>query len=201
MNEPRKKKIWITLCGLVMLLLLLPAAAIAQDDDGDSVDGAPGCNPALMRLATAMGESCDHLVAWRVEGVGVGEIMKAWVLSEDTGVDWPDFLERKQSGIGWGQIKAAYRFSDGDPEIAEQLFQLRQEGLGWGQIMQAQAIVAAGFDDNLTLDSVVEMLNQGLGWGEIRQELGLPPGPPPWAGGGKNKVKNIPPGQAMKDQE
>lgn len=178
---------------LVALLLVLPAVTLAQDDEDED---PLVCNPVAQRLADEIGVDCDVLVELQGQGYGLGQIMKAWYMSQNLEGfegDWLTLLARKQEeGLGWGQFKMAYRLAgeDGDPEA---LLALKQSGLGWGQIKQAQALDESGL---IGFDEVIQMMTDGLGWGDIRLELGLPPGPPPWAGGGKDKTDQGPPAWA-----
>jgi hypothetical protein len=179
-----------TIAVLIGALLVLPAVGLAQDGD---VEDAASCNPVALQLAQEMGIDCQVLLNLQAEGFGLGEIMKAWHLSQQlTGVadNWEALLrQKKEEEMGWGQFKMAYRTAgeDGDPQ---ELLTLKQSGLGWGQIRQAQALAGESLAD---FDNVIEMMQAGLGWGDIRAELGLPPGPPPWAGGGKDKGEHGPP--------
>lgn len=175
----KPKVIGITL--LLCILVAIPAASMAQDREQT-------CNPAAARLAEVMDKECQDLLDLRAEGYGLGEIMKAWYLSQDLeGIgDWQDLLEKKKGeGIGWGQFKMAYRIAgkDGDPQA---LLDLKQTGVGWGLIKKAQAMEEARL---MSFDEALEAFQGGMGWDEIRDKLGLEEGPPPWAGP-KNRVKN-----------
>ena len=178
---------------LLSMLLVIPAASMAQDRKQT-------CNPAAARLAEVMDVDCQDLIDLQAEGYGLGEIMKAWYLSQDLeGLgDWPDLLEKKGEGIGWGQFKMAYRIAggDGDPQA---LLELRQSGVAWGQIKKAQAMKEAGLMD---FDEALEAFQAGIGWDEIRDQLELEEGPPPWAGPKfKNKGDNGPPPWANNDKD
>jgi hypothetical protein len=169
----------------VILIALLPLQAIAQGSDTEEKN-VP-CNPVSESLAEEMGINCQELVDLQNDEAGLGEIMKAWYLAqrlEDFGGDWETLLEMKQQNIGWGQFKMAYRLADSDTS-ADQLLLLKQAGLGWGQIRKAQALSQAGL--GLSFDQSLEMFSGDLEWGQIRDQLGLPEGPPPWAGGIKTK--------------
>lgn len=184
----KKKSSYFGLITIVtVILLLVPAVGLAQDGEGTE---AAQCNPVAERLAEEMGIPCQEMLD-QAAGHGLGEIMKAWYLSKSLDGfegDWIALLDRKANeDIGWGQFKMAARLAN-DSQSAEALLALKQSGLGWGQIKQAQAL-AAEAELGVSFDQVVAMMNEGLGWGDIRQQLGLPPGPPPWAGGGKDKVK------------
>ena len=164
---------------VVMLFLALPAAVPAQEDDTN------WCNPVARSLAAEMGVECQALLAYQGQGIGLGQIMRAWYLAQslpDYGGDWQTLLQQHQDGFGWGQIVKADRLARLSGRSSEELLALKASGLGWGRIMQASAIAAAGI--GLTFDEAIALLQGGAGWGEIRQQLDLPPGPPPWAGGG-----------------
>ena len=68
---------------LLVILLVLPANVLAQDEDDE--DRNPRvCNPVMVRLAEEMGEDCEDLLALQQEGHGLGEIIKAWYLSQSS---------------------------------------------------------------------------------------------------------------------
>ncbi|UCG24083.1 MAG: hypothetical protein JSW55_18460 [Chloroflexota bacterium] len=179
---------------LLSVLLVIPAASVAQDQEQT-------CNPAAARLAEVMGVGCQDLLDLRAEGYGLGEIMKAWHLSQDIeGIgDWRELLEQKKGeGIGWGQFKMAYRIAgaDGDPQA---LLELKQSGIGWGQIKKARAIEQSGL---MGFDEALKAFQGGAGWDEIRNQLGLEEGPPPWAGPKfKDRGGNGPPAWANNDKD
>lgn len=183
---------------LAGLLLVLPAVGLAQDDQDEA---PPACNPVAQRLADEMGVDCKVLLDLQGQGTGLGQIMKAWYMSQELDGfdgDWKSLLARKQEeGLGWGQFKMAYRLAGegGDPEA---MLALKQSGLGWGQIKKAQALADTGLAG---FDEAVQMMADGLGWDEIQAQLGLPPGPPPWAGGPKNKGDQGPPAWANNDKD
>jgi len=108
-------------------------------------------------------------------------------------------LEQKQAeGLGWGQFKMAARLA-ADGGNAQTLLTYKQSGIGWGQIKKAQAIEAAGL---MGLDEALTLINSGAGWDEIQAELGLEPGPPPWAGPkDKENPGNGPPAWANNDKK
>jgi hypothetical protein len=161
------------------LLLGLTAPTWAED----APEPVENCAPMAVWLAETMEVDCEDLMALHAEGVGFGQIMMAWRLSQslpDYEGSWEDLLASHLEGEGWGQTMMAYRFAaafDADPE---EMLALKQSGMGWGQIGHAHALANA--DLGLSFDDAVAMLQSGMSWGEIRDELGLPPGPPPWAG-------------------
>jgi len=177
------------LIALLMALMLLPAIGLAQDDGENDVDedGSSCDRQQALYLEEALGINCERMVE---AGVGLGEIKKAWLLSQSLPGfenDWEHLLALKKEGLGWGQIKKAAWISNGDPETIEQYLALRANDVGWGQISQAQALADAGI---LDFDPAMEFFLRELGWGDIKAERGLD-GPPPWAGG-KNKAYNGP---------
>ncbi len=190
MNTKKRRLNVSIIIGLLVLLLILPAMVLAQDDEPLDPEF---CNPFMERLAEEMGVDCAKILELRAEGFGLGEIMKAWYLSKELtgfGEDWEDLLRSKQDGqIGWGQFKMAQRMAgdEGDPVA---LLALKQSGIGWGHIKKAQALDEAGI---MKFGVAIEMSEQDLDWDKIQEELGLPPGPPPWAGGGKDKSDQGPP--------
>ncbi|MGB3717606.1 MAG: hypothetical protein WA996_24530 [Candidatus Promineifilaceae bacterium] len=178
------------LIALATVLMLLPAVGLAQDGGDDVDDEASSyCNsPVAQYLVEELGFDCELMA---VGGVGLGEIMKAWHLSqtipgfED---DWESLLMLKKEGLGWGQVKMAARLGNGDPEMIEKYLTLRESDVGWGQINHAQALADA---EILDFDEALDKFQNGMGWDEIKAELGLE-GPPPWVGG-KNKADKGPP--------
>lgn len=181
-----------TLVLVVVALLALTGVAFAQDGQGDEDEGAPAvCNPVAAQLAETVGLDCTELLNLQASGTGLGEILKAWKLSQVfTGFqeDWEALLEAKQAGVGWGQFKMAYRLGGADG--ATDMLQMKQEGYGWGQLRKAQALAAAaGIDFETALNEVTTKT-----WEEIQAAYpDLPAGPPPWAGGGKDKDNQGPP--------
>jgi hypothetical protein len=180
MEVNKMKKFTVGLTALVLsLALLLGFAAPTMADEGSSLE----CVPYAGWLAETMDVSCDELMALHAEGVGFGQIMMAWRISQtlpDYEGSWEDLLASHLEGEGWGQTMMAYRFAaafDADPA---EMLALKEAGLGWGQIGHAHALAAA--DLGLSFDDAVALLQSDLGWGEIRDQLGLPDGPPPWAG-------------------
>jgi hypothetical protein len=175
------KRIPLTLIGLLSLLIGFSAVAAAQVEED-----ATTCTPFAYRLAQVADEPCQTFMDLHGEGIGFGQMMMAWRLSQaytDESVTWQEILAERTEETGWGQIIFAHRFAAAldDPEIsAGDLLALKQDGLGWGQIRQAQAIAAA--DLGLSFAEATALIQEGKGWGEIRAELGLE-GPPPWSGG------------------
>jgi hypothetical protein len=172
---------------LLVVFVAVPLTGLAQGDDPATAAGENlVCNPAVQTLADQMGVDCQVLLDLQQQGLGLGEIMKAWALSQSLpgfSGTWQDLLRQKEAGTGWGQLKMAYQLADGNIS-AEALLALKNSGVGWGQIKQAQALAATGL---ISFDEVLQLIQSGLGWGDIRDQLGLPPGPPPWAGGGINQ--------------
>jgi hypothetical protein len=178
---------------VVVALLALTAVAFAQDGQGDEDEAAPAvCNPVAAQLAETVGLDCTELLDLQASGTGLGEILKAWKLSQVFSgfqEDWETLLQAKQAGVGWGQFKMAYRLGAAD-DSAQMLLEKKQEGYGWGQLRKAQALAAAaGIDFEAALTEVTTMT-----WEEIQAgHESLMGGPPPWAGGGKDKDNQGPP--------
>ncbi len=194
MNLANGKVKFMGVALLIVLLMAVPTAILAQEDEII-------CNPAAARLAEIMDMEigCQELLDMQAEGHGLGEIMKAWYLADDLeGMgDWRELLEQKQAeGVGWGQFKMAYRLAGQDGETAQYLLGLKQMGHGWGHIKKAQAIEATG---KMSFDEALALLESGAGWDEIRGRLGWEEGPPPWAGP-KVKGDNGPPPWANNDK-
>jgi hypothetical protein len=174
----------------ILVVTLLFAGTVAADDGDDADDGDTlTCNPVVTYLMEETGLSCDAILEYQAQGIGLGQIMRAWYLSQNLPGytdDWETLLLDHAAGLGWGQLMKAYWLADAWGETLEMsgqdLLDLKESGLGWGQIMKVAAIAG---DENFEGDwhDVLTMMEQGAGWGTIRDELGLPPGPPPWAGG------------------
>lgn len=184
---------WAAFALVVMALLALTAVVFAQDGEGEEDEAAPAvCNPIAQQLAETVGLSCTELLNLQASGTGLGEILKAWKLSQVFNgfqEDWQALLGAKQAGVGWGQFKMAYRLGAADGS-AQMLLDKKQEGYGWGQLRKAQALAAAaGIDFEIALNEVTTKT-----WEEIQAaHPDLPAGPPPWAGGGKDKDNQGPP--------
>ena len=171
---------------LMLVMLLVPLQVIAQDGD-DNDEEKSVCNPVMLELAREMGADCQHLLRLQKGGAGLGEIMKAWHLSKNLEAysgDWQTLLDMKQQDVGWGQFKMAYRLANTE-EQANQLLTLKQSGIGWGQIRKAQAISEAGL--GLSFEQALEFVQGDTDWAEFQEQHGLLQGPPPWAGGEKNR--------------
>jgi len=178
--------------GIILLFIILmavPAMVLAQDGEGEDEDTVT-CNPAMERLASEMGlEGCSVLMKYKADGTGLGNIMKAYHLSQSlAGFDesWESLLVRKQAdGLGWGQFKMAQRLA-GNSYDPNDLLNKKQEGYGWGHIKKALALDAAGI---ISFEDALNMTEDDLDWDKIREENGYPPGPPPWAASGQDKDK------------
>jgi hypothetical protein len=71
---------------------------------------ATDCNgpnqPVAMRIAETFDVTYDEVMALHCQGIGFGNIIRAYVLAEnsDDGSTAQDFLDRHGNGEGWGQI-------------------------------------------------------------------------------------------------
>jgi hypothetical protein len=77
------------------------------------VSGTPAptqaaCNhpdqPVAHRLADAFGVGYDEIMGWFCQGFGFGEIARAYLLADATGVPAATYFAQRQSGLGWGEI-------------------------------------------------------------------------------------------------
>jgi len=68
--------------------------------------GGNNAQPVATRLADAFGVSYDEIMAWHCQGMGFGNIAKAYLLAQKgkDGKTAADYLNMKLSGQGWGQI-------------------------------------------------------------------------------------------------
>ena len=129
----------VLLAAVIILLLALPAAALAQDEPD------PRCHPFAGWLASQMGGDCYALMDLHAEGNGYGQIAKAWYLSHfvtpgDGG--WIGLIGAPHEGNGWGELAHAVRLAaELDGTDAGALLVLRHEqDLGWGQLRHAAAL-------------------------------------------------------------
>lgn len=60
--------------------------------------------PVGHRLADAFNVSYDEIMGWFCQGFGFGEIARAYLLADATGVPPATYFAQRQSGMGWGQI-------------------------------------------------------------------------------------------------
>ena len=63
----------------------------------------PG-HPVATRIAEAFNVSYDEVIGWHCQGFGFGEITRAYLLEEQTGVDVEIYMDMRDDGRGWGQI-------------------------------------------------------------------------------------------------
>ncbi len=66
--------------------------------------GGPNAHPVATRLAAAFGVSYDEIMALHCQGIGFGNIAKAYLLAKKTGKNATDFFALRKGGQGWGQI-------------------------------------------------------------------------------------------------
>ncbi|MFO7696848.1 MAG: hypothetical protein R6X16_06785 [Anaerolineae bacterium] len=142
---------------ILALVLTFAVPALAQEPDSP-----PACIPMAATLAQRIGVDCKVIMDLHAEGVGFGQVMMAWKLSEQLpGFEgtWRSLLDAHLAGEGWGERIMAYR-------------------------------LAGAIDEDP--DEILELKRSGLGWGEIRQQFRLGPGKPPWAGGPPVRVGGRP---------
>ena len=75
-----------------------PTATVAQ-----VTCNFPG-HPVASRIAEAFAVSYDEVIGWHCQGFGFGEITRAYLLEEQTGVDVEIYMDMRDDGRGWGQI-------------------------------------------------------------------------------------------------
>ena len=174
-SASRRVCVAATLIGLLLLALAAPAAA---QEPGDAPP--TWCAPPAARLAGALGVRCERLLALHAEGVGWGEMMVAWRLAEGNPGSWRALLDAHRAGQGWGEVMMARRLGAALGIPPNAALRLKHAGLGWGQIRRAQALAARL---GIPLGEAADLLRSGADWDRLREDRGLPPGPPPWAGG------------------
>jgi hypothetical protein len=176
-----KRSLLIIIC---FIFILLPAALYAQEETSECT------HPRVTYLMEKTGAPCQEILDLVAAGVGYGRIMKSVVIAEGLpgyNGDWRALLDSHRQGQGWGEVTHAYGLSSRFSDLrlgGKELLALKESGLGWGPIIHAQSLATA--DIGLSFNEAIGMLQKGLGWGEIRDELGLPPGPPPWASDGNS---------------
>lgn len=60
--------------------------------------------PVAQRLATAFDVSYDEIIGWHCAGFGFGEIARAYLLADASGLTPETYFNERLSGQGWGQI-------------------------------------------------------------------------------------------------
>ncbi len=63
----------------------------------------PG-QPVAQRLADDFGVSYDEIIGWFCQGFGFGEIARAYLLADSSGLPASTYFEERQAGLGWGEI-------------------------------------------------------------------------------------------------
>lgn len=101
-------------------------------------------------------------------------------LADEMEVDCGKLMERHSAGVGFGEMMMAYRLAAAFDANMNDMLAIKQSGLGWGQVSHAHALANAGL--GLSFSDAVARLQGDPGWDDVRAELGLPDGPPPWAG-------------------
>ena len=177
------------MAAVIIVLLALPAAALAQDEPDAR------CHPFAGWLASQIGGEewdCQALMGLHAEGNGYGNLAKAWYLSHFTTSDhgdWTELIGEPHEENGWGELAHAVRLAaeltaQGDRRVDPgDLLALRhgqEEELGWGRLRQAAALAA---DRGLSFEQALAQLAADGGWSAAYDEHG----PPPWAS--KWKVK------------
>jgi hypothetical protein len=189
----------VLLAAVMIVLLALPAAALAQDEPD------PRCHPLAGWLASQIGEDwdCEALMALHAEGNGYGNLAKAWYLSHFTTSDhgdWTELIGEPHEENGWGELARAVRLAveltaQGEEVDPGDLLALRhgqEEDIGWGQLRHAAALAA---DRGLSFEQALAQLASDEGWSAVYDEQGAPP----WAG--KFKIKPSKPAKPPKPHQ
>jgi hypothetical protein len=66
--------------------------------------GGPNAHPVATQLADAFGVSYDEIMGLHCQGMGFGNIAKAYGLAKLSGKSVDEFLAMREQGMGWGQI-------------------------------------------------------------------------------------------------
>lgn len=66
--------------------------------------GGNNAHPVATRLAVTFNVPYDEIMALHCQGMGFGNIAKAYLLAQKTGKNAKDFLDKHKSGQGWGNI-------------------------------------------------------------------------------------------------
>jgi hypothetical protein len=65
----------------------------------------PALHPQLERLASKYDVSYDELEHWHSQGYGIGDIDKAYELSQETGVPVSEIFDLLDEGLDWSEIR------------------------------------------------------------------------------------------------
>jgi hypothetical protein len=81
-----------------------PTAEVTAEPTPDT--GA--CNnpnhPVATNLAASFSVSYDEIIGWHCAGFGFGEIARAYLLADASGLTPQSYFDQKNAGMGWGQI-------------------------------------------------------------------------------------------------
>lgn len=79
-----------------------------RDRDGWCLEGTEAVHTVADDIATMYGYEYTEVIGWFCDGAGLGEIMLAINISQETGIPVADLLARQDDGEGWGQIMQDY---------------------------------------------------------------------------------------------
>lgn len=81
-----------------------PAPTGVATGTAEATCGGPNAHPVATRLAAAFGVPYSEIMALHCQGIGFGNIAKAYLLAKKTGKNATDFFALRKAGEGWGQI-------------------------------------------------------------------------------------------------
>lgn len=141
-----------------------------------------GPHPVAQALATFFDVLYDEVMGWHEDGVGFGNIARAYFLAdelEDEGLTVEDVLAEKLSGTGWGRLMKALGLNPSS------------KGRNLGQVMSGHG------DDDEPEQVLSEPDGDGASPGEVNDHPGKGHGSP-----GKDKDKSkTPPGHDKESKE
>ena len=96
--------------------------------------GGNNAHPVATRLAEAFEVEYDEIMAWHCQGMGFGNIAKAYKMAEllkgKGGLTAADYLNMKLSGKGWGQIMKDAGVSPNELAMGQVLKGKKDKGAG-----------------------------------------------------------------------
>ncbi|MBN1955208.1 MAG: hypothetical protein JW900_09190 [Anaerolineae bacterium] len=100
---------WVEVAGVEQADGTLQARHVRIKDAPGGPDDASGADPhpAAVKLSTYLDVTYEEVIALHVEGVGFGEIARAYRLAaanSEAGVSGADLLQMRLEGVGWGEV-------------------------------------------------------------------------------------------------
>lgn len=141
----------------------------------------------------------EYIDALRAEGWGYGEIAMAYFMAQLSGEDVEVIIALREEGNGWGEIRretlgfaGLHGYNLGlivsgreapahlqnladycEMEVHSLTELLQETGAKFGTVRMACRLAQQLEDEEVTVESIIEMHQEGMNWREIRVELGL----------------------------